>query len=74
MSVQHPAVYHWTSLSFVNIASLESQNIPCRYHVNYGYRFEVYFVGAETRVDMRPSSDWLRDKTSDWNFPVHIQV
>ena len=29
-------------------------------------RFEVIFVGADSRVDMRPSSEWLRAKTASW--------
>ena len=29
-------------------------------------RFEVHFVGAEARIDMRPSTDWLRTKTAAW--------
>ena len=29
-------------------------------------RFEVLFVGADSRVDMLPSSDWLRAKTASW--------
>ena len=29
-------------------------------------RFEVVFVGADSRVDMLPSSDWLRAKTASW--------
>ena len=29
-------------------------------------RFEVHFVGAEARIDMRPSSEWLRAKTGSW--------
>ena len=29
-------------------------------------RFEVHFVGAEARIDMRPSTDWLRAKTAAW--------
>ena len=37
-------------------------------------RFEVFFVGAEARIDMRGSADWLKEKTSQWNFPVHIKV
>lgn len=29
-------------------------------------RFEVHFVGAEARIDMRPSTEWLRAKTAAW--------
>jgi hypothetical protein len=29
-------------------------------------RFEVHFVGADARIDMRPSSEWLRAKTASW--------
>ena len=29
-------------------------------------RFEVIFVGADSRVDMRPSSEWLKAKTASW--------
>ena len=29
-------------------------------------RFEVVFVGANSRVDMLSSSDWLRAKTASW--------
>jgi hypothetical protein len=29
-------------------------------------RLEVIFVGADARIDMRPSSDWLRAKTASW--------
>ena len=29
-------------------------------------RFEVIFVGADSRIDMRPSSDWLKAKTASW--------
>lgn len=29
-------------------------------------RFEVYFVGSDSRIDMRPSTEWLRAKTASW--------
>lgn len=29
-------------------------------------RFEVIFVGADARIDMRSSSDWLKAKTASW--------
>ena len=29
-------------------------------------RFEVIFIGADARIDMRPSSDWLKAKTASW--------
>ena len=31
-------------------------------------------MGAEARIDMRSSKDWLKEKTSQWNFPVNIRV
>ena len=31
-------------------------------------------MGAEARIDMRSSKDWLKEKTSQWNFPVNIKV
>ena len=37
-------------------------------------RFEVFFVGAEARIDMRGSAEWLEEKTAQWRFPVHIKV
>eukprot|EP00884_Botryococcus_braunii_P014758 jgi/Botrbrau1/23283/Bobra.0102s0026.1 len=36
--------------------------------------FEVYFVGAEAKLDMRSSSEWLKDKTVTWPFPTYIRV
>jgi hypothetical protein len=33
-------------------------------------RFEVHFVGAESRIDMLPSGAWLRERTAAWTFPV----
>jgi glycosyltransferase involved in cell wall biosynthesis len=29
-------------------------------------RFEVFFIGSESRIDMRPSTEWLRAKTASW--------
>ena len=29
-------------------------------------RFEVIFTGADARIDMRSSSDWLKAKTASW--------
>jgi len=29
-------------------------------------RFEVFFVGSDARIDMRPSSQWLRAATGFW--------
>ena len=37
-------------------------------------RFEVEFMGAEARIDMQPSGDWLREITAKWPWPVHIKV
>ena len=31
-------------------------------------------MGAEARIDMQPSGDWLREATASWPFPVHIKV
>ena len=33
-------------------------------------RFEVHFVGAESRIDMMASGDWLKERTASWTFPV----
>ena len=40
----------------------------------FSCRFEVFFVGAESKIDMRESGEWLHDRTSQWSFPVHIQA
>ena len=31
-------------------------------------------MGAEARVDMQPSGEWLRQVTSSWSWPVSIKV
>ncbi|KAK9809161.1 hypothetical protein WJX72_010415 [[Myrmecia] bisecta] len=36
--------------------------------------FEVFFVGAESQIDMIPSSKWLKKRTKAWPFPTHIMV
>ncbi|KAK9821580.1 hypothetical protein WJX81_008053 [Elliptochloris bilobata] len=43
-------------------------------HASLDSRFEVHFVGAESRIDMLPSGDWIRERTASWSFPVHIRV
>ena len=37
-------------------------------------RFEVVFMGAEARIDMQPSGEWLQQVTSSWTWPVSIKV
>lgn len=39
-------------------------------HAALDSRFEVHFVGAESRIDMLASGDWLRERTASWSFPV----
>ncbi len=36
-------------------------------------RFEVHFVGAESRIDMLASGAWLRERTAAWTFPARTQ-
>ena len=35
---------------------------------------QVYFVGSEAKIDMRPSSVWLREKTAKWPWKTHLRV
>jgi hypothetical protein len=35
---------------------------------------QVYFVGSDAKVDMRPSSVWLREKTAKWPWKTHLRV
>lgn len=37
-------------------------------------RAQVYFVGSDAKVDMRPSSVWLREKTAKWPWKTHLRV
>ena len=37
-------------------------------------RFEVVFMGAEARIDMQLSGEWLQQVTSSWTWPVSIKV
>ncbi|KAK9907269.1 hypothetical protein WJX75_000339 [Coccomyxa subellipsoidea] len=37
-------------------------------------RFEVFFIGSDARIDMQPSSQWLRAVTASWKAPVHIMA
>ncbi len=37
-------------------------------------RMQVYFVGSEAKIDMRPSSVWLREKTAKWPWKTHLRV
>lgn len=37
-------------------------------------RFEVHFVGAESRIDMMASGDWLKERTAAWTFPVRARA
>ncbi len=39
-----------------------------------GFRGQVYFVGSDAKVDMRPSSVWLREKTAKWPWKTHLRV
>lgn len=36
-------------------------------------RFEVHFVGAESRIDMLASGAWLRERTAAWTFPARTR-
>ena len=31
-------------------------------------------MGAEARIDMQPSGEWLQQVTSSWTWPVSIKV
>ena len=31
-------------------------------------------MGAEARIDMQPSGEWLQQATSSWTWPVSIKV
>lgn len=35
---------------------------------------QVYFVGTEAKIDMRPSSVWLKEKTANWPFQTHLKI
>ena len=35
---------------------------------------QVFFVGSEAKVDMRPSSVWLKEKTSKWPWKTHLKA
>ncbi|KAK9805857.1 hypothetical protein WJX73_008965 [Symbiochloris irregularis] len=37
-------------------------------------RFEVFFVGSEAKIDMRPSSVWLKETTSKWPWKTNLRV
>lgn len=42
--------------------------------MNLACRWEVYFVGAEAKIDMQDSGKWIQGHTYQWKFPVHIKV
>lgn len=54
---------------YFRIAKVHKQLLKC-----FLCRFEVLFVGAEAMIDMRPSREWIAEKTASWNFPVHMNV
>ena len=31
-------------------------------------------MGTEAKIDMRPSSVWLKEKTAHWSFKKHLKV
>ena len=35
---------------------------------------QVFFVGSEAKIDMRPSSVWLKEVTSRWPWKTHLRV
>ncbi len=35
---------------------------------------QVFFVGTEAKIDMRPSSVWLKEKTAHWSFKKHLKI
>jgi hypothetical protein len=35
---------------------------------------QVFFVGSDAKIDMRPSSVWLREKTAKWPWKTHLRV
>ena len=37
-------------------------------------RAQVFFVGSDAKIDMRPSSVWLREKTAKWPWKTHLRV
>jgi hypothetical protein len=37
-------------------------------------RAQVFFVGSDAKIDMRPSSVWLREKTAKWPWATHLRV
>ena len=34
---------------------------------------QVIFVGGKSKIDMRPSGEWLKEKTSHWPWKTHIR-
>lgn len=35
---------------------------------------QVVFVGTEAKIDMRPSTVWLKEKTANWSFKKTLKV
>ena len=35
---------------------------------------QVFFVGSDAKIDMRPSSLWLQEKTAKWPWKTHLKV
>ena len=38
------------------------------------WNVQVFFVGTEAKIDMRPSSVWLKEKTAHWTFKKHLKI
>ena len=34
----------------------------------------MFFVGSDAKIDMRPSSLWLKEKTAMWPWKTHLKV
>ena len=43
-------------------------------HLTSPQHAQVFFVGSDAKIDMRPSSVWLREKTAKWPWKTHLRV
>ena len=40
----------------------------------HAHSAQVFFVGSDAKIDMRPSSLWLKEKTAKWPWKTHLKV
>jgi len=69
---EYPPFMHRQAVCRVCGNSLELSNHSGR--LSSIFMRQVFFVGTEAKIDMRPSGVWLKEKTAHWTFKKHLKI